>query len=125
MPTLVFDDDCGFCTWWAEFLAERGEFDLVGFSELDDHPDLRVRVPDDYEDCSHFVTEDAVYSCGASIEAAFLRTDLGEPVRSPAEFLGAFSEYQRLREGVYDWVADNRALLGRVVSKTPPARRDG
>jgi predicted DCC family thiol-disulfide oxidoreductase YuxK len=41
---LVFDDDCGFCTWWAEFVAARSDVRLVGFSELD--PDLRALLPD-------------------------------------------------------------------------------
>lgn len=119
--TLVYDDDCGFCTWWAEFLAERSDVRVVGFSDLT--PDLRAELPDEYENCSHFVTDDGVYSCGASIEEAFVRTDIGRDVGSLVEFLRNFEDYERLRERSYRRVADNRSLWGRLLSKTPPARR--
>ncbi|WP_135304647.1 thiol-disulfide oxidoreductase DCC family protein [Haloarcula amylovorans] len=119
--TLVYDDDCGFCTWWAEFLESRSTLALVGFSELDEN--LRARLPEDYESCSHLVTDDRVYSCGASIEAALVRTEMGKPARPVAEFLGQFGEYETLRERGYHWVADNRDTLGKLLSKTPPARR--
>ncbi|WP_276272366.1 DUF393 domain-containing protein [Haloarcula litorea] len=122
--TLVYDDDCGFCTWWADFLARRAALPVVGFSELRDRPDLRERLPDDYESCSHVVTDDRVYSCGASIEEAVLRTEPGELARPLVEFLRSFEDYERVRERAYRRVADNRDLWGRVVSKTPPARRD-
>jgi len=47
-PVLVYDDDCGFCTWWAEFFGEHSEIPTVGFSELDS--EMRYMLPDDYED---------------------------------------------------------------------------
>ena len=34
--TFVYDDDCGFCTWWAEFFAQRTDLETVGFDELTD-----------------------------------------------------------------------------------------
>lgn len=46
-PTLVYDDDCGFCTWSAEFIARRSELRLIGFSELT--PDQRGRLPENYK----------------------------------------------------------------------------
>ncbi len=119
--TLVYDDDCGFCTWWAEYFDDRSDVRVVGFEELT--PELRARLPDEYENCSHFVTEDGVYSCGASIEEALVRTDLGENVRPLAEFLRTFEDYERLRERSYRRVADNRSFWGRLLSKTPPSRR--
>jgi len=123
-PTLVYDDDCGFCTWWADFFAERSDIPLVGFSELGDYPELRDRLPEDYEECSHLVTDDAVYSCGASIEEALLRSDTVGPLAGPIDFLRHFTDYNRLREQVYRFVAGYRDLWGKVLSKTPPARRD-
>ncbi|MFC7135194.1 MULTISPECIES: DCC1-like thiol-disulfide oxidoreductase family protein [Salinibaculum] len=121
--TLVYDDDCGFCTWWAYRIADRSEVDLVGFSELTD--DLRERLPDDYEDCAHLVTDDEVYSCGESIEEAFLHSGVGGDVRPVVEFLRQFDEYGGLRERAYRLVADNRDTLGHVVSVDPPARSGG
>ncbi|WP_135830572.1 DCC1-like thiol-disulfide oxidoreductase family protein [Halorussus halobius] len=118
--TLVYDDDCGFCTWWADFFAYRSDLRLVGFSDLSD--DLRERLPDDYEECSHVVTDDEVYSCGQSLEEAFVRSDLGEDARPLVEFLRNFEDYRGLRERVYRTVADNRTEFGRIVWKTPPAR---
>ncbi|MBX0294568.1 thiol-disulfide oxidoreductase DCC family protein [Haloarcula nitratireducens] len=122
--TLVYDDDCGFCTWWAEFIEARSDLRLVGFSELGEDESLRARLPEEYESCSHLVTDDRVYSCGASIEAALVRTETGKPARPVAEFLGQFGEYENLRERGYRWVADNRGTLGKLLSKTPPARRE-
>ena len=117
---LVYDDDCGFCTWWARFFEARADVRLVGFSELD--PDLRERLPDRYETCSHLVTEDAIYSCGASIEEALLRSDVGAPLRPAVERLRGVGDYRTLREWGYRLAAGNRSLLGRALSELPPAR---
>ncbi|QLG49375.1 DCC1-like thiol-disulfide oxidoreductase family protein [Natrinema halophilum] len=120
--TLVYDDDCGFCTWWAEYFDDRSDLRIVGFSDLDS--DLRGRLPTDYEDCAHLVTGDGVYSCGASIEQAFVRTDVVKPAGDVLEFLRQFEDYERLRERTYRWVADNRDRWGELLSKTPPTRRE-
>ena len=122
--TLVFDDDCGFCTWWADLLSERSDLRIVGFSELDGEPGLRERLPEEYEQCSHLVTEETVYSCGASIEEAVARSDAGPVTRPAVDGLRRLGPYRSLREWGYQRVAHNRSLFGRVMSKTPPARRD-
>ncbi|SEW15111.1 DCC1-like thiol-disulfide oxidoreductase family protein [Natrinema salifodinae] len=121
-PTLVYDDDCGFCTWWADFFDERTDLRIVGFSDLTD--DLRERLPDNYEDCSHLMTDDGVYSCGASIEEALVRTDVAEPAGDVVGFLRQFRDYEQFREQSYRWVADNRDRWGQLLSKTPPARQE-
>jgi len=118
--TLVYDDDCGFCSWWARRLDEHAELELVGFSELSES--LRERLPEDYEKCAHLVTEDAVYSCGESIEQAFVRSDLGKELRPVVAFAGQFDEYDSLRERAYRAVADRREKLGHFVSADPPGR---
>ncbi|KYH25116.1 hypothetical protein HAPAU_26990 [Halalkalicoccus paucihalophilus] len=120
--TLVYDDDCGFCTWWADYLADHSDIRVVGFADLT--PELCEKIPDEYENCSHFVTDDGVYSCGASIEEAFTRTEIGRPVRPLTKFLRNFEDYERLRERSYRRIADNRSFWGRLLSKTPPARRN-
>ncbi|AZH24818.1 DCC1-like thiol-disulfide oxidoreductase family protein [Haloplanus aerogenes] len=119
-PTFVYDDDCGFCTWWADQVADRTDLRLVGFSELT--PALRERLPDDYEDCVHLVTDEAVYSCGAAAEQALVRTEIAADADPVVDFFRQFEDYERLRERAYRWIADRRDKLGLVVSKTPPAR---
>lgn len=122
-PTLVFDDDCGFCTWWAEFFENRTDVRTVGFTDLT--PDLRERLPADYETCSHLVTDDEVYSCGASLEEGLARIDDDRGLtRDAIDFLRHFEDYERVRERGYRWVADNRDLWGQFLSKTPPVRRE-
>ncbi|MEF8812258.1 MAG: DCC1-like thiol-disulfide oxidoreductase family protein [Halovenus sp.] len=113
-PVLVYDDDCGFCTWWAEFFEDTADLRIVGYEDLTD--DLRDRLPEDYEDCSHFVTDSAVYSCGASIEQAFVRSEIGRPLRSVVAQLNQHDSYTALREWGYKQVAHNRALAGKVMS---------
>jgi predicted DCC family thiol-disulfide oxidoreductase YuxK len=121
-PTFVYDDDCGFCTWWADQLAQRADLRIVGFGALDDA--VRDRLPADYEDCAHLVTEDDVYSCGAAVEEALVRTEAGAEARHLVDFLRQFDDYTDLRERAYRVAADRRDTLGLVVSKTPPARRE-
>jgi len=111
--TLVYDDDCAFCTEAAEFVADRSEVELVGFSEVT--ADLRDRLPADYESCAHLLVDDAVYSCGAAMERAFVHTDLGEDLKPAVEFLGQFEDYARVRERVYREIADRRGTLGKLV----------
>ena len=120
-PAFVYDDDCGFCTWWADRFADRTDLRVVGFSELP--PDLRERLPEEYESCSHLVTDERIYSCGASIEEALVRSE-SEPLSELLAFLRQFEDYERLREHGYRFAADRRDLWGRVLSKTPPARED-
>ena len=121
---LVFDDDCGFCTYWTRFVRERSDLRVVGFSGVDD--DLRARLPENYESCAHLLTDDAVYSCGAAMEEAFARSEVvrGLDLRGPVEFLRTFEDYNRFRETVYRWVADHRGLLGRLTTAESVFRED-
>lgn len=121
METFVYDDECGFCTWWAGLIADRTDEGVVGFSALTEAE--RKRLPEDWEECAHLLTDDAVYSCGAAIEQALVRADL-----VPHELLDALGflvpDYERKRERLYRWVAERRAFWGHVVYAEPPARRD-
>jgi predicted DCC family thiol-disulfide oxidoreductase YuxK len=117
---FVYDDDCGFCTWWAEFMAAKADVQIVGFSELD--PALEDRLPEEYETCSHLVTDGSVYSCGASVEETLLRTDLGPVARPVVRRLRRFGSYRDVREWGYRHGAHNRALWGKLLSKTPAER---
>lgn len=119
-PRLVYDDDCGFCTWCADWAVRNGEFEPVGFSELTD--EQRDRLPDDYEDCAHLLTDDTVYSCGKATEEVLAR--VGKIPAEPFDFLNGFSDYERFREDAYRFVADRRDQLGKVVSADSPVRRE-
>ncbi len=112
---FAYDDDCGFCSWWADFFADRTDLRIVGFSELSEAE--FERLPEEYEDCSHLVTDEAVYSCGAGIEQALARADLPPGSRDLFDFLRQFEDYERFRERLYHEVADRRDLFGQFVSR--------
>jgi predicted DCC family thiol-disulfide oxidoreductase YuxK len=112
-PRLVYDDDCGFCTWSAEFVSRHGEFELVGFSGLT--PDQRARLPADYEQCAHLLTDRQVYSCGEAMEEAFARTDLATAEIVP--LLRQTPGHETRRERGYQWVANNRDIFGSALQK--------
>jgi predicted DCC family thiol-disulfide oxidoreductase YuxK len=121
-PVIVYDDSCGFCTWWADWIGARAPVRTVGFSDLS--PAIRERLPPDFERCVHLLTETRVYSCGEAVEAALLRLDFVPPgLREPGP-IRLSRGYRRLRERAYRWVADNRSTLSSIVSTTPRARSD-
>lgn len=112
-PTLVYDDDCGFCTWAAEWVAERAPVEIVGFSELSDAE--IDRLPDDWRDCAHLFEGGEVYSCGEALERAFLLTDDdgARVVRVARELPG----WPGVRERGYRFVADHRDWFGRLTPR--------
>ncbi|MFC7008947.1 DCC1-like thiol-disulfide oxidoreductase family protein [Halalkalicoccus salilacus] len=112
-PRLVYDDGCGFCTWCAEYADSRGVLELVEFSELT--PDQRARLPNDYAECVHLLTDDAVFSCGAAVEETLAR--LGSTERAAVRLFRLVPEHERLRERLYHAVAGRRASLGRFLSR--------
>lgn len=118
-PQLVYDDDCGFCTWSAEFVARHGEFTLIGFSDLS--AEQQDRLPSNYDECAHLLTDDRVYSCGEAMEEAFARTKLTAAAVVP--LLRRMPGHARIRKSVYRWIANNRDHLGTVISSEPPARQ--
>ena len=110
-PILVYDDDCGFCTRSALFIARHGDVRIVGFAEL--APAVRDRLPENYRDCAHLLTSDEVYSCGEAVERAFAETELVPTAL--IDTLGRVPGYPTVRERVYGWIADNRGTVGRLV----------
>lgn len=120
-PHLVYDDKCGFCTWFVERVLEREPAEPVGFAELS--AEERSRLPEDFERCMHLLVDDAVYSCGAAAERTLA---LAAPGLAPLfRALRAVPGYPALRERCYRWLADRRALWGRYRSAEPPATRRG
>jgi predicted DCC family thiol-disulfide oxidoreductase YuxK len=112
---FVYDDDCGFCTWWADYFVDRTALEPVAFSALTD--DQLDRLPEDYEECAHLLTDDAVYSCGAAIERAMARAEVPPGSDDVFGFLRQFSDYQQGRERLYRAVADRRDTWGQFLSK--------
>lgn len=121
-PVLVFDDACGFCTWWAELVEAHSTIQTVGFSTLS--AEQRACLPPEYEQCVHLLTEDRLYSCGEAVEVALSRLDF---VPAGFEHPGPVRRsraYSKLREGIYQWVTRHRGQLGHIVSRPPPATTD-
>ena len=118
-PVIVYDDDCGFCTWCARWAVRHGSFDAIGFANLT--PDQRARLPEDFESCVHLLTDDTVYSCGGATEQILRRTY--PALQRLFRALRIVPDYVDLREYLYHWVADHRDRLGTVVSADPPVER--
>jgi predicted DCC family thiol-disulfide oxidoreductase YuxK len=119
VSVIVYDDDCGFCTWCAKWAVRHGSLDAIGFANLT--PDQRGRLPDDFESCVHLLTDNNVYSCGAATEQALRR--IYPTLQGVFGALQAIPGYTNLRERLYRWVADHRELLGTYISAEPPVER--
>ena len=111
LPVLVYDDDCSFCTRAARFVSRHGAVAIVGFSALD--PAMERRLPNDYEACAHFVTDDAIYSCGEAIERALATT--GFVPGQALAILRSIPGYAMARERGYETIAANRGTIGRLL----------
>ena len=112
-PQFVYDDDCGFCTWTAEFAADRSDVTLVGFSELSARQ--RTRLPSDYDTCAHLLVDGSVYSCGRAIEETLA---LVYPTLDPVfGTLRRVPYYSAFREAAYRFGANRRSWLGKLLSR--------
>lgn len=121
-PTFVYDDDCGFCTWCAQQLVDHSDLDVVGFSDVTDEEG--ERLPEDWEDGTHLLTDEQVYSFGEAIEQASARSDVAPPGSDDAVgFLRQFRDYNRIREKLYREAAERRDLWGHLVRQEEPVRR--
>lgn len=112
-PRLVYDDDCEFCTWCAAFAARHGDFEPVGFADLT--PEQRERLPDDWDNCAHLVTDEAVYSCGEAVEQTIGR--FGPAARRLVRAASRLPGYRRFRRRAYRWGAERRDWWGKIVRR--------
>jgi predicted DCC family thiol-disulfide oxidoreductase YuxK len=111
-PKLVYDDDCGFCTWCARWAVRVAPVEAVGFSDLTD--DQRAMLPADWEECAHLVVGRTVYSCGEAIEQTLARSNV--PTSVAMGMLRGLPGYAEARERGYRWAADNRDEWGKLAS---------
>jgi hypothetical protein len=112
-PRLVYDDDCGFCTWCAAIGVRFGNVEAVGFSALS--PDQKARLPADWRSSAHLLTDDAVYSGGAAVQGVLVRM---HPLFAAAfRLLEKLPGFDRLREALYRWGADRRDWWGKLASR--------
>lgn len=126
VPKLVYDDSCHFCTWSTTFAVRRSNIQPVRLSEVEEGTsrltdDERHRLPEGYEECAQLLTDEAVYSCGESMEQALQIAGV-----LPAElvaFLRQFETYERLREATYHFFSNNRDWLHYAIGKEPPVSR--
>lgn len=117
-PQLVYDDSCGFCTWATEFAVRYGPFEPVSFSEVT--AAHRERLPEEYEECAHVLTDEDVYSCGQSVEMALTRIF---PVLTIVVLvLRPLPGYETARERIYHMVSKHRYSLEIVANSEPPAQ---
>jgi len=107
-PKLVYDDDCGFCTWCARWAVRIAPVEAVGFSDLT--ADQQAMLPDDWEECAHLVVGRTVYSCGEAIEQTLARSNV--PTSVALGMLRSVPGYAEARERGYRWAADNRDRWG-------------
>lgn len=116
-PQLVYDDTCYVCTWVTEHAIYYGPFELVGLSNVTD--DQRNRLPENFEECSHLLADGAVYSCGEAIERALER--MFPALAIAFSLFRQIPGYPTVRERIDRVVANNRPLIRKVISSTPPA----
>lgn len=117
---LVYDDDCGFCTWSAIHVGEHApDVELVAFSALSDAD--KQRLPPDWERCAHLFVGAERYSCGEAMTRAYELTDL--PLAWLPRYLRRIPGFAIVREAGYRVVAANRDWFGRHVgSREPPMK---
>ncbi|MFB6127245.1 MAG: DCC1-like thiol-disulfide oxidoreductase family protein [Halolamina sp.] len=115
-PRLVYDDDCGFCTWCARIARRYGDVALVGFSELSDAD--RERLPDDWRESAHLLTDHRVFSGGKAIERTLAR--FHPAARAAFAVLKLVPGYPPARERLYRWGADRRDWWGHIVAADEP-----
>lgn len=115
---FIYDDDCGFCSWWANFFYNNSDLSIISFSELT-KKEIDV-LPKHYEKCAHLIIENKVYSCGKAIEQAFLHTKKIKYISPLIMLLRKSKTYNKFREWIYRYIANRRGFFGRYLSKNPP-----
>ena len=117
-PQLVYDDSCGFCTWATEFAVRYGPFEPISFSEVT--VAQRERLPEEYDECAHVLTDEDVYSCGESVEVALARIFPVLMIVFP--ILQLLPGYKAARERLYHTISKHRYSLEIIANSEPPVQ---
>lgn len=112
-PTLVYDDDCGFCKWSVAWLNRTDAFETIGFSDLT--AEQLDRLDPGFENCMHLLTDEGTFSCGEALERSLEETGtVGAAIVAVARHLPGWTW---IRERGYRWVADRRAIWARYRAR--------
>jgi predicted DCC family thiol-disulfide oxidoreductase YuxK len=126
-PTVLYDEDCGFCRWSAERLRRwdrRGSLRFAPIQSATGLSVLRSLEPDARLDSLHVVGADGRLWSGADAIPVLLRSlPGGRPVAALAAAAAAPTD------AAYRWVARRRGRLGRLLGQracaVDPSRAEG
>jgi predicted DCC family thiol-disulfide oxidoreductase YuxK len=114
--TVLYDQDCGFCTWSAETMMRIDRGHRVRFLPLAQAPALGIEVPDRdaLEATIHAVDERGRWTVGGQTWITILDR---VPVTRPFAWIARLPLVSRLVEPVYDRIAANRYRLSRMLRR--------
>jgi predicted DCC family thiol-disulfide oxidoreductase YuxK len=95
-----------------QWLLLWGKFDPVGFGELT--TDQQARLPDEYNNCMHLLTDNAVYSCGEGFEQCIAHC--GTTGASIVQIARLVPLWEDIRKHGYQFIADRRSIWGKFRS---------
>ncbi len=126
--TVLFDRDCGFCTWTVRQLRDldrNGRLSYVALqaaTTLPDRPDLAaVAATYPLAEAIHVVRRDGTVAARGRAMLAILDVLPGAWLVRPWTRLPGVA---RLADALYDPLAAHRQVLGRLVAKGDPALCD-
>lgn len=113
VPVVLYDADCGFCTWIVDRIAARvapGSIEIVPLQASRADELLAGRVDERAKwESWHFVEPDALYSGGEAVPRVLRYVKGGR-------ILGRLTErFPRATDAAYRFTARNRDRFGRVV----------
>lgn len=114
-PTVLYDEDCGFCRWSADRLRAWDRRRVLRFLPLQDPEADRLleAVPPPSRARSWHLVEpdDRVWSAGAAVPRVLRRLPLGAPLAALAEAAPGPTDF------AYEAVARRRTTLGRLLGQ--------
>jgi predicted DCC family thiol-disulfide oxidoreductase YuxK len=114
-PSVIYDEDCGFCRWSADRLRAWDRRQALRFVPLQDRETDRLleAIPRERRGQSwHLVEPDGrVWSAGAAVPRVLHRLPLGAPFATIAEAAPS------LTDRAYSAAARRRTALGRLLGQ--------
>ena len=112
--TVLYDDDCGFCRWSADWIRRgaRGRADIAPIQSEEGQQLLRDVPAARRLDSMHAVTADGrVWSAGAAVPPILRTRRGGRPLAAIAE------RFPKVTDRVYRAVANRREAIGRRLGE--------